>query len=89
MNFEKLQPIILYLLILAVSFYFVFYIPQKRKKTTIEEMQNKIKIGDKVVTVGGIVGIVNSIDKDIIILEVSKKNDHIQIIRSAIQQIVK
>ena len=88
MNWKMLSPILLYIGIIGLSFYALFYLPQKKQKKKIDAMQQSAKVGDSVVTIGGIVGTVLQIDKDILILEVSENHDQLRVIRSAIQKIL-
>ncbi len=41
--------------ILAI-FYFLILLPMKRRQTKIQEFQDSLKVGDKIVTTGGIYG---------------------------------
>ena len=62
------------LLIFAViigGMYFMMIRPQQKKKKQEDEMRKSIKIGDEIVTIGGIVGKVVSIkdDSDSLVIE--------------------
>ena len=54
-----LGPIIL----MFVLFYFLLIRPQQKKQKAVQKMQNELKKGDKVVTIGGLHGIVDSVDE--------------------------
>lgn len=88
MNWKMLAPIFLYIGIIGLTFYFLLYLPQKKQKKKIDAMQKNVKVGDNVVTIGGIVGIVLQIDKDVLVLEVSENNDQLRVVRSAIQKVI-
>ena len=53
-----LGPIIL----MFVLFYFLLIRPQQKKQKAVQKMQNELKKGDKVVTIGGLHGIVDSVE---------------------------
>jgi preprotein translocase subunit YajC len=58
-------------LIFAV-FYFFIIRPQTKKQKEIREKVNNLEKGDKVITSGGLVGHVNKIEDDSILLEIHK-----------------
>ena len=59
----------MFVLILAV-FYFVVYRPQQKEQKKRKELISALKKGDKVVTAGGIHGIVVSVKDDIVSVKV-------------------
>lgn len=79
-------------MILIIGFMFILiYLPQKRQDKKDAAMRSSIEIGDKVSTIGGIVGIVCAIaDKDdTIVLETGSDRTKIRFRRAAIQSIEK
>lgn len=60
------------LFLAAIFFVFYFFIirPQTKRQKEIQEKVEGMKKGDKVVTSGGMIGIVNTIDEDTVLLEV-------------------
>jgi preprotein translocase subunit YajC len=59
-------------LLLLGGFFYIFMIrPQKRKLRQHEDLVSTLVPGDEVVTIGGIVGYVKSIDDDFINLEIA------------------
>jgi preprotein translocase subunit YajC len=69
-------------LILAI-FYFLILQPMKRRQRKIQDFQSSLKVGDQVVTTGGIYGHVTKIDERTVQLQVADKV-RIQIARAAI-----
>ena len=79
-------------MILIIVFMFILiYLPQKRQDKKDAAMRSSIEIGDKVSTIGGIVGIVCAIaDKDdTIVLETGSDRTKIRFRRSAIDSVEK
>ena len=66
------QPIVttvvMYGALFAV-FYFFLIRPQKKKDKAQQEMRNSVEVGDKVVTIGGIVANVAKVEENVVILE--------------------
>ena len=69
----------------------LIYLPQKRQDKKDAAMRSSIEIGDKVTTIGGIVGIVCAIaDKDdTIVIETGSDRTKIRFRRSAISSVEK
>jgi preprotein translocase subunit YajC len=77
------------LLIVAFAFlYFVLVRPQKRRQVESQRMLSSVKVGDEVVTAGGIYGRVTSIgDDDELMVEIAP-NLEVRVARRAIGGIV-
>ncbi|TVQ64850.1 MAG: preprotein translocase subunit YajC [Balneolaceae bacterium] len=56
----------------AIFFVFYFFIirPQSKRQKEVQKKVSELKKGDKVVTGGGLIGIVNTIDEDTVLLEI-------------------
>jgi len=52
------------LVVIMVLFYFMLIRPQKRKEQEMRQMVQNVKENDRVVTVGGIHGIVTNVQRD-------------------------
>lgn len=73
------------ILLMIVIFYFLLIRPQQKKEKERKQMISSIQKGDKVLTVGGIYGIVSSIkDDDTVILKIGD-NTKVEFTRSSIQ----
>lgn len=71
-----------------VVFYFVLIRPQQKKDKKIREMRSNLKIGDEVVTIGGIYGKIIKIKDDIITIEVGSDKTKLSMTRWAIGALV-
>ena len=72
-------PIALKLLI----FYFLLYRPQKKAQKEREEMLSSLKVGSRVITIGGIYGTIVSLSDDIIVLRIAN-NVEIEMARGSV-----
>lgn len=63
------QPLIF--LAIGLIFYFIVFLPNKRKQRALQQMLDNLKNGDKVITSGGIFGVVAGIKDDRIQLRVA------------------
>ena len=75
------QPLIF--LAIGLIFYFIVFLPNKKRQKALQEMLNNLKNGDKVITSGGIFGVVAGIKDDRIQLKVADQVK-IEISKSAI-----
>ena len=73
------MPIIIMLLI----FYFLLYRPQKKAQKEREEMLGSLKVGSRVITIGGIYGTIVSLTDEIVILRIAP-NVEIEIARGSV-----
>ena|SRR5882724_475340 len=65
-------------------FYMLLILPQQRKQKKWQEMLGQLKSGDRVVTSGGIRGIIIALRDDYVHLRVAPDNLKIEVARSAI-----
>jgi preprotein translocase subunit YajC len=70
--------------LIAIVFYFLLYMPTQKQKKKQQEFLSSLKSGDAVVTTGGIVGTITSVDGEIITLRVKPDNLKLQFARSAV-----
>jgi len=61
---------LLFLGALFFVFYFFIIRPQSKRQKEIQKKVSEMKKGDKVVTGGGMIGIVNTIDEETVLLEI-------------------
>ena len=62
---------ILFLLVIVAVFYLMLIRPQQRKAKQHQELVKSVGAGDRIVTIGGIHGTIESMDEDTIRLEVA------------------
>lgn len=60
------------LIIIFAIFYFILIRPQQQRQKKHKEMLESLKVGDKVITIGGIYGVIRDIKGDVFTLEISK-----------------
>ncbi len=64
-------------------FYFFMIRPQQKRQKELQKFRDELKAGDKIVTIGGIHGIVQSINESTIIVAISE-NVNVSFEKSAI-----
>ncbi|MBS6720720.1 MAG: preprotein translocase subunit YajC [Peptoniphilus harei] len=69
------------LIVMFVIFYFFMIRPQKKKANEINEMRENLKVGDKIITIGGIIGKIVLVKEDYLVIETSSDNAKIEIMK--------
>ncbi len=75
---------IIVLVVMLVVFYFFLIRPENKKKKKAEEMRNNLSVGDKITTIGGMVGKIVDISGDLITFETGEDRVRIQVTKWAI-----
>nr|WP_263325602.1 preprotein translocase subunit YajC [Neobacillus sp. Marseille-Q6967] len=57
------------LILMFVLFYFLLIRPQQKRTKAVQQMQNELKKGDKIVTIGGLHGFIDSIDENKVVIK--------------------
>ena len=81
-GFTQLLPIIL---IIAV-FYFLLIRPQQKRQRQLQETISSLKTGDRVITTGGIIGVITTVRETSFLIRSADKTI-LEIARSAIADI--
>ena len=75
--------LIMMVVIIAV-FYFLMIVPEKKRKKKAQEMRDSIEVGDKIVTIGGMIGKVVHVSADKLTFETGEDRVRIEITKWAI-----
>lgn len=77
--------IVLMVLLFVVMWFFMIR-PQKKKEKESKNMQDSVAVGDEIVTIGGIVGLVIKTGDDNVVIETGGDRHRIRIKKWAIQE---
>ena len=77
------STVIMLVLMIAI-FYFLLIRPENKKKKEAEQMRGAVKKGDKITTIGGIVGVVVDVKESRIVIETSADQVRIELEKWAI-----
>ena len=67
---EGLAPMILFLVLMVAAIYFLMIRPQRKRQKEQQELLERIRSGEKVITSSGIYGQVESVSEDTVVLKV-------------------
>ncbi|GKU81410.1 preprotein translocase subunit YajC [Niallia sp. NCCP-28] len=73
-------------ILMFVLFYFLLIRPQQKRQKAVRQMQSDLKKGDKVVTIGGLHGMVDAIDEGTVVIK-SGDGSRLTFDRSAIRDV--
>ena len=76
---------IMLIVIMIAVFYFMIIRPENKRKKRAEEMRNSLKKGERVTTIGGMVGRVVQVNDTTIVFETSEDRVRIEIAKWGIQ----
>lgn len=75
------------LVIMGVLFYFMIIRPQQKQRREHQNMLSAVKTGDKIMTSGGIIGMVTNVKDDTVIVRIAD-NVKVELSRSHIARVM-
>ena len=81
---EGMGSTVLMLIMMLAVFYFMLIRPENKRKKEAEQMRSSVKKGDKITTIGGIVGTVVDVKENNIVIETSADQVRIEFAKWAI-----
>ncbi|WP_294854387.1 preprotein translocase subunit YajC [uncultured Oscillibacter sp.] len=75
---------IMMLVVLIGVFYFMIIRPENKRKKSAQQLRDSLKKGDKLTTIGGIVGSIVQVNEDTIIIETSEDRVRMEITKWAV-----
>ena len=75
---------VIMLVLMVGVFYFMLIRPENKRKKEAEQMRGAIKTGDKITTIGGIIGTVVNVKEDKIVIETSADQVRMELAKWAV-----
>lgn len=79
-----LTSTVIMLVVMIGVFYFLMIRPENKRKKEAEQMRSSVKNGDKVTTIGGVVGVVVDVKDDKFVMETSADQVRIEFCKWAL-----
>ncbi|QOX62707.1 preprotein translocase subunit YajC [Anoxybacterium hadale] len=76
------------LILLIVIMYFLLIRPQKKREKSVAAMRNSVKVGDEIITIGGICGKVVKTKDEVLTIQVGADRVKFEIMRWAVSKVV-
>lgn len=70
--------------LIIVVFWFFIIRPQRKKDKETAKMRSELQVGDEIVTIGGIIGIIVSMKEDSLVIETGSDRSKVRLARWAI-----
>jgi preprotein translocase subunit YajC len=75
---------IIMLVVMLGVFYFMLIRPENKRKKEAEQMRTNVKVGDRITTIGGIVGTVVNVKEDRFVIETGADQVRIELLKWAL-----
>lgn len=83
----EMLKLVMFVGVMIAMFYFVLFLPQKRQRKAQENLLKNVKTGDKILTSGGIYGIVANVKDKSVMVKIAD-NVKVEIAKTAISTVV-
>lgn len=80
----SLVGMLLPLVAIFAIMYFMMIRPENKKKKEAEQMRNSVKVGDRITTIGGIMGVIVDVKPEKIVIETSADRVRVEFAKWAI-----
>ena len=80
----SMMSTIVMLVVMMAIFYFMLIRPENKRKKEAEQMRSSVKVGDEIITIGGIVGTVVNVKDDKFVIETSADQVRIEFAKWAL-----
>lgn len=77
------------MVVMLAFFYFVLVRPQKKREKTVDDMRNNLKVGDEILTIGGLMGKIIMVKEDYVVIESSGLNTRINVMKWGVHSVTK
>ncbi len=83
---QQVKPMFQFLPIILMFgiFYFLLIRPQQKKQKELQKMVTELKKGDKVITNGGLIGTISSVQEDYFVLTLGDSDVKAEVLKSAV-----
>lgn len=72
------------IILIFVVFYLMLFLPEKKRKKQYNEMLSQLKVNDEIMTRGGVIGKIVSLDDENMVIETSSDRTKIKFSKNAI-----
>ncbi|MDO5300896.1 MAG: preprotein translocase subunit YajC [Tissierellia bacterium] len=84
-----ITSVVLPLVAMIAVFYFGIIRPNKKKEKAAEDMRDNLKVGDEIITIGGMTGKIIQVKEDVVVFETTGMKTRIELMKWGIQQVTK
>ena len=88
-NTNSPVPSLILMVVFVAIVYFMMIRPQRKRDKADQEMRAALKVGDEVVTIGGIVGKIEKISEKTVVISTTASKNKIEFLKSSIASVSK
>ena len=77
------------ILLMFAIFYFLLIRPQQKKQKQHDVMVKSLKKGDRVVTSGGLIGVIHTLQDDYVVIKTGETDTKIEVLRAHVSELRK
>jgi len=66
----SIAPMIIFLVLIFGMFYLLMIRPQRKRQKEHQELMQELKRGDRIITAGGIYGVIESVSEDSVVIKI-------------------
>ncbi len=78
---------ILLMTALLVMIYFMMIRPQRKKEKADKEMRANLKVGDEIITIGGVIGKIEKINEKSVVISTTAGKNKIEFLKTAVASV--
>ncbi|MBR2667175.1 MAG: preprotein translocase subunit YajC [Oscillospiraceae bacterium] len=71
-------------IVIIIIIYLFLIRPESKKKKTAQQMRSNLEKGDKIVTVGGIIGVIVQVTEETLVIETSADRVRVEVMKWAV-----
>ena len=75
------------MVLLIALIYFMMIRPQRKKEKADREMREALKVGDEIITIGGIIGKVEKVNEKTVVISTTAAKNKIEFLKTAIASV--
>ena len=75
------------MVLLIVMIYFMMIRPQKKKEKADKEMRASLKVGDEIITIGGVIGKIEKINEKSVVISTTAGKNKIEFLKTAVASV--
>ncbi len=78
-----------FMIILFAAMYFFMIRPTQKREKEVRKMRDNLKVGDRIITIGGIKGTIIKLGDDFVVIESSNAKTKLEFVKSAIGTVIR
>ncbi|WP_300409682.1 preprotein translocase subunit YajC [Lagierella sp.] len=78
-----------FMIIIFAAMYFFMIRPTQKREKEVRKMRDNLKVGDRIITIGGIKGTILKLGDDFVVIESSNAKTKLEFVKSAVGTVIR